>query len=767
LENVNPSERTEGRNPLPDADRSASDPGNRSSFASTLFTVLLVAGCVVFIYTRLGFAGILNIALVVVGLSLVIFVHELGHFAVAKWCDVHVEAFSIGFGPAIPGCSFRRGETLYKIAWFPLGGYVKMVGEGPDDEGADDPRSFKNKTVGQRMLIISAGVIMNVIMAFICFIVVYTAHGVPQEPAEVDIEASGGAAWRAGLPTGSVITQIGDIKHPYFEDLLFAVVLSKKDQKIPFEYQLPGEPPRTVEIEPRREKDEIRPVIGVSPPSLLTLLKKPMDDVPLVKRDSAAAHANPPFEYGDAIVGTSDPDHPGQVTPLPTDSRDPDQAHPDYFAFRQRLERLAGQPMVIQVRRKSAGDQSTTVDLQVPPAYYYTFGMRMRMGKVTAIRRESPAARAGVHAQDPSQGIEGDLLDQVEVTGADGKKLRFVSSIAKPVPGVEIRELDPVRLPFELRQWAQTQKNDRKLRLTVLRPVERELRHPVTLDTEWDEKWQFNHEMPLYPASPVSIPELGIAYQVDTVVESVQPNSPAAAAGIKSGDTVKAIRFDKPGAEAPQPGLFDWLFRWFRSGPTPEPWIELTSDQWAYVFAGLQQDEWKTVSLRIEREGNPQEPISVAARVDETWPRTERGLILPNPEVQLQRANNFAQAIGYGIQRTYRGIVQIVLFLEAIVTRRVSPKAIGGPISIAKFAYRAASQDIYSLLLFLGVISINLAVFNFLPIPILDGGHMVFLLYEKIAGAPAPEAVRAIATYIGLMLILALMTFVIWVDVTR
>ena len=66
----------------------------------------------------------------------------------------------------MPGCSFKWGETTYKLGLVPLGGYVKMVGEGTatTDEDEDDPRSFKNKSVGQRMVIISAGVIMNVIL---------------------------------------------------------------------------------------------------------------------------------------------------------------------------------------------------------------------------------------------------------------------------------------------------------------------------------------------------------------------------------------------------------------------------------------------------------------------------------------------------------------------------------------------------------------------------------------------------------------------------
>src|SRR5207245_10397326 len=117
--------------------------------------LVLVAVGLVALFHKFGLSGIISIDLVAAGLGFVIFIHELGHSAVAKWCDVHVETFSIGFGPAIPGCSFQRGETTYKIAWFPLGGYVKMVGEGTEtEEEDDDPRSFRNKPVWQRMAII-------------------------------------------------------------------------------------------------------------------------------------------------------------------------------------------------------------------------------------------------------------------------------------------------------------------------------------------------------------------------------------------------------------------------------------------------------------------------------------------------------------------------------------------------------------------------------------------------------------------------------------
>src|SRR5436309_3312137 len=100
-----------------------------------------------FILYRFTFIEMWSIVKAVLGLSFVIFIHELGHFLAAKWCDVNVTTFSIGFGPAIPGCRFKRGETTYKLAILPLGGYVQMVGQVDGDEASDgseeDPRSYR------------------------------------------------------------------------------------------------------------------------------------------------------------------------------------------------------------------------------------------------------------------------------------------------------------------------------------------------------------------------------------------------------------------------------------------------------------------------------------------------------------------------------------------------------------------------------------------------------------------------------------------------
>ena len=132
----------------------------RENMISLIITAIVVALVIIYLDP-------IDTLKVVIGLGLVIFIHELGHFLAAKWCDVHVKTFSIGFGPAVPFCSYKWGETTYMVGIIPLGGYVSMVGEGDnagDDDAEEDPRSFRKKTVGQRMLIISAGVIMNIIL---------------------------------------------------------------------------------------------------------------------------------------------------------------------------------------------------------------------------------------------------------------------------------------------------------------------------------------------------------------------------------------------------------------------------------------------------------------------------------------------------------------------------------------------------------------------------------------------------------------------------
>ncbi|MFQ5630267.1 MAG: RIP metalloprotease RseP [bacterium] len=138
-------------------------------------------------------------------LGILVFVHELGHFIVAKWIGVRVHVFSIGFGPRLFG--FRRGDTDYRVSALPLGGYVRMAGDNPTDESTGAQDEFSSRSVPERMAILLAGPLMNLICAVIFFALIYYI-GIEQ-PAYLHEKAVIG--WvEPATPADSLGIEIGD-----------------------------------------------------------------------------------------------------------------------------------------------------------------------------------------------------------------------------------------------------------------------------------------------------------------------------------------------------------------------------------------------------------------------------------------------------------------------------------------------------------------------------------------------------------------------------
>jgi regulator of sigma E protease len=171
---------------------------------------------------------ITSIVSAIVVLGVLIFVHELGHFLFAKYFGVGVETFSLGFGPKI----FARtvGETEYRISAFPLGGYVKMVGENKDDElpEEDIPRSFMAKTPQQRMAIVAAGPCFNLIFAYLIFVVVCMI-GIPTSTTKIGEVMKDKPAARAGLREGDRVKSINGKPVSRWNDL--AQLITESDGK--------------------------------------------------------------------------------------------------------------------------------------------------------------------------------------------------------------------------------------------------------------------------------------------------------------------------------------------------------------------------------------------------------------------------------------------------------------------------------------------------------------------------------------------------------
>src|SRR5208282_4086188 len=111
-------------------------------------------------------------------IGVMVLVHEWGHFVVARLFSVRVETFSVGFGPRLTG--WRRGPTDYRISALPLGGYVKMAGDTPEEDRAGAPDEFLSKPRWQRALILLAGPSMNVVSAVVIFFFLFYIYGIPQ-----------------------------------------------------------------------------------------------------------------------------------------------------------------------------------------------------------------------------------------------------------------------------------------------------------------------------------------------------------------------------------------------------------------------------------------------------------------------------------------------------------------------------------------------------------------------------------------------------------
>ncbi len=159
-------------------------------------------------------------------------------------------------------------------------------------------------------------------------------------------------------------------------------------------------------------------------------------------------------------------------------------------------------------------------------------------------------------------------------------------------------------------------------------------------------------------------------------------------------------------------------------------------------------------------------PRAITPRPDPEWFNPPRGFLL-YPQIRTLPPQGLAAALRSGYDLTIQNVLMVYATFRSLIGRQISTKNLGGPIMIFGVAYSAASSSLTDLIYFLGILSINLAVLNFLPIPPLDGGQMLFLIAEKVRGRPLPESALIAGTYFGLILVLSLMVFVTYQDVFR
>lgn len=206
----------------------------------------------------------------IIVLGILIFIHELGHFAVAKASGVGVERFSLGFGPKLVGV--KMGETEYRISALPLGGYVKMVGEAPGEDVSPELRakSFTHKPVWKRALIVAAGPAMNLVLAIALLPVIFLIGiQVPvylEQPPTVGYVEQDKAAFQAGVKPGDLVTTIDGKKVDDWEDLLAELAINPS-KSIELVVAREGETIKTT-ITPETSKQTGAGYAGMFPPMM-------------------------------------------------------------------------------------------------------------------------------------------------------------------------------------------------------------------------------------------------------------------------------------------------------------------------------------------------------------------------------------------------------------------------------------------------------------------------------------------------------------------
>lgn len=207
--------------------------------------------------------------------GLLIIFHELGHFLVAKQVGIKIHEFSIGFGFKLAGVV--RGETAYNLRVLPLGGFVRMAGMEPEEKIEDEARAFNKKTVFQRVMVISAGPLMNFLLAVLLLAVIFMFEGLPLPTTTVERLLPGGPALNAGLLRGDKVVAINGQQTNQWEKMS-AIINAHPDQTLKLTIERAGKQQEIRVVTMRDENGQgkigIYPVYKVQPLNVFSALFK-------------------------------------------------------------------------------------------------------------------------------------------------------------------------------------------------------------------------------------------------------------------------------------------------------------------------------------------------------------------------------------------------------------------------------------------------------------------------------------------------------------
>lgn len=625
----------------------------------------------------MNFPDLLNIILVVFGIGLVIFVHELGHFMAARWCGARVEIFSLGFGPRLFG--WQRGDTMFQVAAVPLGGFVKVAGEYYDGTTEKEEGTLSALSVPQRFLYYSGGVIMNVIFALVVMPFVMFA-GLPAREAIIGTPTPGAAAWEAGVPPNSRVLAVNGEKMVDFEHLIIAVAVNGKDGV-------------ALDVQPPANED------GTLPPVESFNLSPKFDEDLGVYRIGLPAGFDPTAKL---VVG---PDSTAAAAGLTSEDRlIAIEGQPSELSLERQMIRamVTGGPIGVLVSGPDGVERTVVVEPKMTPSEQKLVGVAPSSTRIEAVRRTGPAAA---------------LLQELDLRGGD----RLVA-----INGTRVYGTDGIQNAL----------------------ISAPTTGPLTLDiTRGSARIPLTAELDGSLAPLALLDDIALASQQLGTVVTIAKNSPAMRSGLLDGDEIVTVN-------------------------------GVTVDTWDKVLENIRDAVAKDspVDLLVYRtptgvaETSPALSAMDEVRVTltpEALPRETYGFALAAATTVI-RAESIGEALSQGFTTTKRFFADVWRQLQKMLfSEEISTKNLGGIISISVISSDAASQGMAVLFKFLAILSINLAILNLLPIPILDGGHLLFLLIEGVKGSPVSERTFGYSQVVGLVMIMSLMVYVTYQDIVR
>lgn len=586
-------------------------------------------------------------------LGVLVFIHELGHFSVAKWCGVRVDTFSIGMGKKF--FRFVRGETEYVLSLIPLGGYVKLLGQDPREEIPPEleAKSFRHKPLWQRAAIVLAGPLFNAALAVAVFVGLYS-FGVPSPAPSLDRVLVGSPAEIAGFRSGDQITAI----KPLTDDSSPTQILDLSDLE------------REVGKHVGREL-----IFTVS------------------RKDRATG------EVSEVNVN---------YTPVMGHERDSTIGVIRHRGVIEGAERNAPAPVVTQASSKSwASDKNF-------PKFFWIENLRLVKDGETLFEAQTQSlfdlnwAWEALNNRAQEQG--GSLEVQIKGT--------------------------PVQMDSNSSQLGANSKvtNSKSAASseTAASPPESQ-----TLIFPWNQKF------------PKTLEESGLVSSELTLI-AVTPESPAEKLGLQPGDLIRTLNGEPVKS-----------FQWFRSRLQ-----QLAAEPNSRVVVGWLRDGQEKTAEVVPQKVEAQDPLTEVKKSQ--FQIGGAFLALPAaPNFVTVKAEGFGEALSMGFWRTVSLTGSMLSSFYHLAVGDISPKTLGGPLLIAKISGESIKQGAIPFFRMMAFISLNLFILNLLPLPVLDGGHLILYCVEAIRRKPISIKIIEIWTTAGFFLLMGLVAVVFFNDLSR